>query len=157
IKNVIAENKLRCPLPTGQMLATVNQQPKPVTLKTRKLNNGEDVMKYFSLVTLTATSAVWILLLVSSNPAQVPRTEKPADIVTVVTDVVVTWAQITRRDDQSPVRGLRIEDLLLREEGKQQPISLVKHDQPLSVVILVDGMRCVWPAAYEFVRARQAL
>jgi len=114
-------------------------------------------MKYFSRVALTATSAVWILLLVSSNPAQVPRTEKPGDIVTVDTDLVVTWAQITRRDDRSPVRGLRPEDLLLREEGKQQPISLVNQDQPLSVVILVDGMRCVWPAAYEFVRARQAL
>jgi VWFA-related protein len=55
------------------------------------------------------------------------------------------------------VKGLELDDFLLREEGKPQQISLVKEGQPVSVVILVDGMVCIWPPELEFQRSHEAL
>jgi VWFA-related protein len=55
------------------------------------------------------------------------------------------------------VKGLEINDFSLREEGRPQQISLVKEGQPVSVVILVDGMACVWHPEQEFRRSREAL
>jgi VWFA-related protein len=81
----------------------------------------------------------------------------PIDSVTVDTDLVVTWAQITRRDNGAPITGLSIGDFILREQGKQQHISLVTQDQPLSIIFLVDGMACLYPPEREFRRAREAL
>jgi hypothetical protein len=52
---------------------------------------------------------------------------------------------------------LGIEDFVLREDGTPQQISLVKEDQPLSVVILVDGMACIVPPEHELQRSDEAL
>ncbi len=62
--------------------------------------------------------------------------------ITINTDLVITWAQVTNRTDDSPINGLGLDDFRLREEGKGQQVSLVKEGQPLSVVILVDGTTC---------------
>jgi VWFA-related protein len=77
--------------------------------------------------------------------------------LTINTDLVVTWAQVTNRNDGSPVRGLEFDDFLLREEGKPQKISFVKESQPLSVIILVDSEVCVWPPEIELQRSQEAL
>jgi hypothetical protein len=81
----------------------------------------------------------WILLVVATAPIQAQQAEP----ITVNTDLVTTWGQVTNRQDGSPVTGLILEDFFLYEESKQQQIAFVKQGQPLSVVILMDGMTCV--------------
>ncbi len=77
--------------------------------------------------------------------------------ITVNTDLVTIWTQVTNRGDASPIRGLKINDFRLREHGNPQQISLVLESQPLSVVILVDGMSCVRPSDIQFQRSLDAL
>src|SRR5262245_21754895 len=97
------------------------------------------VMKRSSLMTLTIGLLLFPLFAASDSVrAQQSDRQKPS--VTINTDLVVTWAQITSRGDGTPVKGLEIENFLLREDGKPQQISLIKEDQPLSVVILVQGL-----------------
>ncbi len=95
----------------------------------------------------------FLVVAISQTQAQLSS----QDTVTINTNLVVTWAQITNRIDGSPVKGLNINDFLLREEGKLQQIDMVKEGQPLSVVILVDGMTCLRPSEIEFQRSREAL
>ena len=97
------------------------------------------------------------LLFVVALPIRAQQPARPIDYITIDTDLVVTWAQITSRTDGRAVGGLSVDDFVLHEEGKQQQISLVKQDQPLSVVFLVDGMMCLYPPECEFQRAREAL
>ncbi|MGH9846844.1 MAG: VWA domain-containing protein [Blastocatellia bacterium] len=96
-------------------------------------------------------------LFVAGGPIQGQQPDNTKSALTINTDLVVTWAQITTRQDKSPVKGLGAEDFLLREEGKQQQISLVKEGQPLSVVILVDGWHCIVAPEHEFRQSREAL
>src|SRR5262245_12047162 len=97
------------------------------------------VMKRSSLMTLTIGLLLFPLFAASDSVrAQQSDRQKPS--VTINTDLVVTWAQITSRGDGTPVKGLEIDNFLLREDGKPQQISLIKEDQPLSVVILVQGL-----------------
>lgn len=109
-------------------------------------------MKISSL-TLITTVMLLTLLFGAVGSIQAQQTDRPRNSVTINTDLVVTWAQITNRNDGSPVKGLGIDDFLLREEGKQQQISLIKEGQPLSVVILVEGYSCIWPPELEFQRS----
>ena len=106
---------------------------------------------------ISTTVVLSTLLFVAGNPTQAQQPVRPGDSIIIDTDLVVTWAQITTRNDGSPVRGLGADDFLLREDGRQQQISLIKEDQPLSVVILVDGMGCLYPHELEFQRSREAL
>ena len=57
-------------------------------------------------------------------------------------DLVVTWAQVLDRKDGKIVKGLEIDDFVLREDGKPQQISMIKEGQPLSVVMLVECLAC---------------
>ena len=91
---------------------------------------------------LSPLSLIGIFLFIA-EPVLAQKQEPSPHPVIINTDLVVTWAQVTNRADGSPVNGLGIQDFALREEGKQQQINLVKEGQPLSVVILVDGMTCV--------------
>ncbi len=55
---------------------------------------------------------------------------------------------------------MEIDDFVLREDGKRQQISLIKEDQPLSVVILVDGKtpcKEVLGLISSFPRSRESL
>lgn len=106
-------------------------------------------LKRFSSILL------WTYLCVASVAIQAQQIDRTT--VTVNTDLVVTWAQAVNRIDGSPIKGLGIDDFLLREDGKQQQLSLVKEGRPLSVVILVDAMQCVWPPEIELRRSRAAL
>lgn len=90
-------------------------------------------------------------------PAQEQQTGNKRNSFTINTDLVIAWAQITDRISKSPIKGLVVEDLLLQENGKLQQITLVKEDQPLSVVILMDGWSCVIPTNDEFQRSHEAL
>jgi len=119
-------------------------------------NCGRTVMRNSSLMTFI-NCALWVLLLGAVEPIQAQQSDRPRRSVTVHTDLVVTWAQILDRKDGKVVKGLEIDDFLLREEGNPQQISLVKEGQPVSVVILVNGMACIWPPEHEFRRSREAL
>ena len=111
-------------------------------------------MKTASLTTITIAL---FSLLVTGEPAYAQQSDRQKPSVTINTDLVVTWAHVLDRKDGKVVKGLEIGDFALREEGKPQQISLVKEGQPVSVVILVDGMRCVVPPELEFQRSQQAL
>lgn len=96
-------------------------------------------MQYFlrlSFIVIFLWSSWFLLGSVYAQQAE----QKP---ITVNTDLVITWAQVTNRTDRAPVKSLGIDDFQLHEEGKEEEVSLVKEGQPLSVVILVDGMTCV--------------
>jgi VWFA-related protein len=97
------------------------------------------------------------LLFAASDSVQAQQSDSPGNPLTINTDLVVTWAQVLDRKDGKIVKGLEIGDFALREDGKPQQISLVKEGQPVSVIILVDGMRCVVPPELEFQRSQQAL
>jgi VWFA-related protein len=88
-----------------------------------------------------ATLLLWAFLLLADDSIRAQQPEQKP--ITINTDLVTTWAQVTNRMDGSPVKGLGREDFRLHEEGKGQQVSLVKERQPLSVVILVDGSTCV--------------
>lgn len=83
-----------------------------------------------------------VYLFVSDNPVQAQTQEK----VTVNTDHVTTWVQVTNRDNGVPIKGLGIDDFLLQEEGKSQLIDVVEKEQPLSVVLMVNGYPSEWSA-----------
>jgi VWFA-related protein len=114
------------------------------------------VMKIASLTTITIAL---FSLFAASEPIQAQQPEHPRNPFTINTDLVITWAQIFDAKDATVVKGLGITDFLLREDGKQQQISLVKEGQPLSVVILVQGGYCdTWGMPeYELRRGREAL
>src|SRR5262245_18778038 len=103
----------------------------------------------------------WALLFVASAsvPAQqLDRPDRQRNSVTINTDLVVTWAHIFNKKDGSVVKELEVDDLLLKEDGKSQQISLLKEDQPLSVVFLVQGGYCgKWPPQWGFRRNLEAL
>jgi VWFA-related protein len=111
-------------------------------------------MKLSAPITITL---FWTFLFAASAPIQAQQPDRQKNSFTINTDLVVTWAQISSRKDGAPVKGLETGDFALREDGDRQQISLVKEDQPLSVVILVDGMACVVPPEDEFQRSPQAL
>jgi VWFA-related protein len=111
-------------------------------------------MKIASLMTITI--AVFSLLAVG-EPIYVQRLDLQKTSVAINTDLVVTWAQILNRKDGKAVKGLEIDDFVLGEDGKEQEISLVKEGQPVSVVILVDGMACIVAPELEFQRSQLAL
>jgi len=111
-------------------------------------------MKIASLTTITI---VLFSLVAAGQPIYAQQSDHQKPSVTINTDLVVTWAQITSRINGEPVKGLEIDNFVLREDGKQQQISLVKEGQPVSVVILVEGMTCLVPPELEFQRSQQAL
>ncbi len=113
-------------------------------------------MRSSSLTTL-AISLSLTLIFLAGEPTHAQQPDRPRNPLTINTDLVVTWAQITNGNDGTAVKGLGIDDFLLREEGKPQQISLVKEGQPVSVVILVESMRCIWPPELEFQRSHEAL
>ena|GEM_PF-2859980 len=95
-----------------------------------------------------------------ARPAVFPadRPDRQRNSVTINTDLVVTWAHIFNKKDGSVVKELEADDLLLKEDGKAQRISLLKEDQPLSVVILVKTGPCgTWPARWSFRRSSEAI
>ncbi len=110
-----------------------------------------------SSLTALAISLSLTLIFLAGEPTHAQQPDRPRNPLTINTDLVVTWAQITNGNDGTAVKGLGIDDFLLREEGKPQQISLVKEGQPVSVVILVDGMVCIWPPELEFQRSHEAL
>ena len=117
-------------------------------------------MKIVSQMTITI-SLFFTILLAVSGPLQA-QPDRPRHAVTINTDLVVTWAQITSRNDGTFVKGLVIDDFVLHEDGKQQQISLIYDGQPLSVVILIDGLvpcddKQPLPPEWSFRRSREAL
>jgi VWFA-related protein len=102
------------------------------------------------------------LLFAAGEPIRAQQPDPPRNSVTIPTDLVVTWAHIFNKKDGSVMRGLEADDLLLREDGNPQQISLIKEDQPLSVVILVKAGYCppgtsTWPAQWSFHRSPEAI
>ncbi|MGH9839281.1 MAG: VWA domain-containing protein [Blastocatellia bacterium] len=113
-------------------------------------------MRNFSLMTL-AIGLSLVILFLADKPTHAQQSDRLRNPLTINTDLVVTWAQITDRNDGAAVKGLGIDDFLLLEEGKPQRIGFVKEGQPLSVVILVDAMACIVPIEREFRRSHEAL
>jgi VWFA-related protein len=98
---------------------------------------------------------------IQAQPSDRPRSSVATDYrVRVNTDLIVTWAQVRSRKDGAPVPGLGIDDFALREDGQPQRISLVKEGEPLSAVVLIQGLiPCgEWLSLeYSFRRSREAL
>ena len=93
-----------------------------------------------------------------NKPILAQQLDHPKNSLTIPTDLVVTWANILNKKDGSLVKGLSADDLLIREDGKPQQISIIKEDQPLSVVILVKGgWSGSWPPQWSFRRSLEAL
>jgi len=113
-------------------------------------------MKSSSPMTLTI-GLLLFLLFAASDSIRAQQSDSPRNPLTINTDLVVTWAQVLDRKDGKVVKGLEIDDFTLREDGKPQQISLVKEGQPVSVVILVEGMTCLVPPELEFQRSQQAM
>jgi len=90
---------------------------------------------------LTTVTIALLSLFAACEPTYAQQSDRQKSSVIINTDLVVTWAQVSDRKDGKVVKGLEIGDFALREEGKPQQISLVKEGQPVSVVILVDGMK----------------
>jgi VWFA-related protein len=113
-------------------------------------------MKIASLTTITIAL---FSVVAAGEPIQAQQPEHPRTPFTINTDLVITWAQIFDAKDATVIKGLGITDFLLREDGKQQQISLVNEGQPLSVVILVQGGYCdTWAMPnYELRRSRETL
>jgi len=112
----------------------------------------------FSIQLVSSIALCWILLFAASGLVIAQQPEVPRSSVTIPTDLVVTWAHILNKKDGSLVKGLAAEDLLLREDGIPQRISLLKEDQPLSVVILVKAGYCgTWPVQWSFGRSTEAI
>ncbi len=103
---------------------------------------------------IMATLLLGSCLIFPAKLAQAQQSKQ--DVLTINTDLVVTWGQINRTDG-SPLKGLGVDDLQLWEENKPQQIALVKEGQPLSVVLLVDGMGCASFPEIEFQRSQEAL
>ena len=116
-------------------------------------------MRKISSVTFTTNLllTLWVVTVAPIQAQQKQLSDHPQDSLTINTNLVVTWAQVTNHMDGSPINGLGIDDFQLREDNKEQQIALVKEGQPLSVVILVDGMTCVRFPEIEFQRSRVAL
>ena len=89
--------------------------------------------------------------------AAIQAQELDRSTVTINTDLVVTWVQVTAQQDGLPVKKLRADDFQLREDGKLQQVSLVKEGQPLSVVILVEGYAYTWPVERWYRRIEEVL
>jgi VWFA-related protein len=103
-----------------------------------------------------AISIALFSLSVAGEPVYAQQSDRQKITVTINTDLVVTWAQVLDRKDGKFVSGLEIGDFALREEGKPQQISLAKEGH-ISVVILVEGVQCLWPPEHEFRRSHEAL
>ncbi len=116
-------------------------------------------MRKISSVTFTTNLllTLWVVTVAPIQAQQKQLSDHPQDSLTINTNLVVTWAQVTNHMDGFPIKGLGIDDFQLREDNKEQQIALVKEGQPLSVVILVDGMTCVRFPEIEFQRSRVAL
>ncbi len=102
------------------------------------------------------------LLFAAGEPIRAQQPDRPRNTVKIPTDLVVTWAHILNKKDGSVVKGLEADDLLLREDGNPQQISLLKENQPLSVVILVKAGYCppgtsTWPPQWSFHRSPEAI
>src|SRR5262249_62426072 len=105
-------------------------------------------MKSSSLMTLTI-GLLLFLLLAASDSIRAQQSDPLRNPLTINTDLVVTWAQVSDRKDGKVVKGLEIDDFILREDGKPQQISLLKEDQPLSVVILAKELVTCGGDAYK--------
>ncbi len=86
----------------------------------------------------------WAYVLITAIAIQAQQTDR--NIVTINTDLVTTWTQVTNPKDGSLIKRLVVDDFQLREAGKAQHISLITEGQPLSVVLLVEGYAHIWPA-----------
>jgi VWFA-related protein len=106
------------------------------------------VLKISSPTTI-AVSLLLTLLFASGSSIRAQQSESPSNSVKINTDLVVTWAQIFNEKDGSVVKGLKIDDFLLREEGKPQQISLMKESQPYSVAILLKVLETCGGDAYK--------
>jgi VWFA-related protein len=114
---------------------------------------------------LRNTFTIGLLLVLSSfvlEQVRAQQPDRPRNSVTIPTDLVVTWAHIFNKKDGSVVKGLEADDLLLREDGNPQRISLLKEDQPLAVVILVKAGYCppgtsIWSPQWSFHRSPEAI
>jgi VWFA-related protein len=114
-------------------------------------------MKSSALMTFTI-GLLLFLLFAASDSVRAQQPDSLKNPLTINTDLVVTWAQVLDRKDGTVVKGLEIDDFVLREDGKPQQISLIKEDQPLSVVILVKGGYCgKWHPRWGFRRSAEAL
>ena len=115
-------------------------------------------MKISTFITTIIIALFWAILFAAGEPIWTQQADRPRNSVTIPTDLVVTWAHIFNKKDGSVVKGLGADDLLLREDGIPQQISLLKEDQPLSVVILVKTGPCgTWPAQWSFRRSSEAI
>jgi VWFA-related protein len=113
-------------------------------------------MKIASL--MTTTIALFSLLAVG-EPIYAQQSDRQKTSVTINTDLVVNWANVLDSEDGKVVRGLEIDDFILREDGKPQQISTIKEGQPLSVVMIVWGVGCFrksgWPVSRIYESLRQ--
>src|SRR6266403_3725969 len=90
-----------------------------------------------------------VSLFAQTPPAGAPGTDpKPADpSVTFRSDVslVRVDAQVVDRENR-PITGLRAEDFILREEGKQLEIrNFLSEKAPVDVILLLDVSRSMEP------------
>jgi VWFA-related protein len=98
--------------------------------------------RYTYAVFALAVSSLWAQS--DNNPAG-SKTEPPA--VTFRSDVSLARvdAQVVDRDNR-PIRGLRVEDFVLREDGKQLQIREFQNEKmPVDVILLLDVSRSMEP------------
>jgi hypothetical protein len=119
-------------------------------------------MKSSSLMTFTI-GLLLSLLFAASDSVRAQQSDSQRNPLTINTDHVVTWAQVLDRKDGKVVKGLGIDDFVLREDGKPEQISLLKEGQPNSVVILAQELTACsgddykLSLEYSFRRNREAL
>jgi VWFA-related protein len=115
------------------------------------------------IVSLTTFTIALFSLFTAGQPILAQQSDHQKPSVTINTDLVVTWAQVLDPKDGKVVKGLEIDDFVLREGGKPQQISLLKDGQPKSVVILVQelvpcgGYEYKLATEYSFRKNREAL
>jgi VWFA-related protein len=107
----------------------------------------------FSLVALS-------LLAGDDPPAKPgdPKSENPSYTFRSDVSLARVDAQVVDRDNR-PIRGLRVEDFVLREDGKQQEIRNFQSEQmPADVLLLLDVSRSMQPHVQRIAAAsHQAL
>src|SRR5215470_13207230 len=112
-------------------------------------------MKNSSLMRFTI-SLLLASLFAAGAVIQAQQPERQGDSVTINTDLVGAWDQISSRKDGKEVKGLGKGAFVLLEDGKPQQISLVKEGQPLSVVMVVWGIGCAKYSSWRLPRIHEA-